>query len=122
MKNNTKIIIIFLIFGTTFFTSCKEPAKPTATITVLDLANQPVGEAIVTVYSIEQNGYIDIENRILDTTNFTDDNGRVSFEFNNEAILNVRAEKIINSKLSYVGDGAIILTEDEDYKETIIIR
>ncbi len=122
MKNNNKIIIIFLIFGITVFTSCKKPKSPTATITVLNYAKEPVEEAIVTVYSVEQNGHIDPEHKILDTSNVTDENGKVTFEFKYEAILNVKAEKAISSKISLEGEGAIILTEDENYEETIIIR
>jgi len=119
-----RIIIISLIVLTSFFylSSCKKPNPPKATITVLDYDKNPVSDAEVKIYSNQQNGYIDPETKKLDTTDVTDENGRVTFTFKYEAILQVKASKKVSNKVSLEGDGVVILTEGETYQETVIIR
>ena len=91
-------------------------------ITVLDYDRNPVSDAEVKVYSNQQNGYVDPEIKQMDTTDVTDENGQVTFTFKYEAILQVKATKKVSNKVSIEGDGVVILTEGETYKETVIIR
>jgi len=123
MKKYKIIIISLLVLTSTFYlSSCKKSKNPIAVITVLDYNKNPVSDAEVKVYSNQQNGYVDPEVKQMDTTDVTDENGQVTFTFKYEAILQVKASKEVSNKVSMEGDGVVILTEGETYKETVIIR
>lgn len=122
MKKYTIIISLLVLTSTFYLSSCKKPSPPKAVITVLDYDKTPVSDAEVTIYSNQQNGYIDTETKQMDTTDVTDDNGQVTFEFKNEAILQVKAVKQLSKNVNLEGDGVVILTQGETYNETVIIR
>ncbi len=121
-KYNIIIISIIVLTSAFYLSSCKKPKNPKAVITVLDYEKNPVSDATVKVYSNQQNGYVDPETKQMDTTDITDENGQVTFTFKYESILQVKATKDVSNKVKLEGDGVVILTEGETYKETVIIR
>lgn len=129
MKTNKVIILLFstllLIAGYNFM-SCKRPAKPKATVIVVDEEDKIVEGAEVVVRADSGRViYLSSGMKLADTT-ITDASGQVSYEFLYEAIYNVKVK--LKKKVSGTwttlkqGSGVLILKEDETYNEKIKIR
>ncbi len=114
---NLILITIFMSFGILFFSNCsKDIDKPKAVITVFDTDSLVVFYAKVRIWVENDN-----DNNIIDEVRYTDVHGKVYFESQYEAILDIRVEKSDASKLR-IGKGVLILKEDETYYENIIIK
>lgn len=125
--NNSKflnfIVFAFIGLGVLILSSCKDPEKPKAIISVVikneSNVNIPVEGATVRVHPTAP----DCNWTIVDTIQYTDASGQVHFEFEYEMILDVEAEKqySVDPPLYFSGVGILILKEDETYPETIIL-
>ena len=125
--NNSKILnfIVFAFIGLGVITlsSCPDPEKPIANISVVKKnesnVNIPIEGATVRVHPTAP----DCNWAIIDTIQYTDASGQVHFEFEYEMILDVEAEKqfSVDPPVYFSGVGILILKEDETYSETIIL-
>ena len=102
-------LILFLGFSSL---SCKKERKPNAVITVQDMNYNFMVNADVLIYS-SPNGSI-----VRDSLT-TNDAGQVTYEAENDCILNVKATY---SQQNLEGYGLIILKTGETYYETVYLN
>lgn len=126
MKNSILVstLLITLVLPLVFsISSCREPGKPQAVITVLDADDKPISGAEVTIYTPPGAGYVDIENDLQEIVEITNSAGQVTREFKYEAIYDVSA-KVYDKHGNVIksGNGVIILEAGKTYNETIIAR
>lgn len=136
MKRNYILIIGFLV-GLVFTTnSCKDPAQPKATVTVIGTdknGNEINQEGAIVIVRADPDthdshgnvGHVrpDLESSEgLTTRGVTDGSGMISFEFKYEAILRVYAYIVPKKTDTIWGEGALILKEDDTYSETVYLR
>ena len=129
MKTNKVIILLlgsFLLIAGYNFMSCKRPAKPKATVIVVDEEDKTVEGAQVVVRADSGRViYLSSGMKLADTT-LSGASGEVSYEFLYEAIYNVKVKtfKRVNgvTVVDKQGSGVLILKEDETYNEKIKIR
>lgn len=115
----------FLLIGVITSTSCKKPKPPKAIITVYDTANYKVEGAMVVIYVDKNGALIDPNNGIEADTQYTSSGGTVEFENDFEAIFDVYAEigpDSIDYFKKFVGEGVIILKNDEVDEEPIYLK
>ncbi len=115
MKRITIIFVLFILIAS----SCKKPGPPKATIKTLDTLYKPVSNVMVRVYAQPNGSYVDPVNKILELKDKTDANGTVTFEFRNEAILNVEAKQINPNRQA---SGMIFLEAGKTVEKTLILR
>jgi len=134
MKTNKYILIIALAVFSVFY-SCKKPADPKATVTVIgtnkDGAEVAIEGATVKVLADpnthDEHGNVGHVRPDLDSdeglyfTKTTNSSGKADFEFKYEAILKVYAY-IVEKKDTVWGEGALILEKDKTYNETVYLR
>lgn len=110
--SQTLVLLTLIAIIGWFSVSCKKEKKPNAVITVQDMNYNAMVNASVLIYS-SPNGSIIHEEL---TTN---DAGQVTYEAENECILNVKATY---SQQSLEGYGLIILKAGETYYETVYVN
>lgn len=99
--------------------SCKKPGPPKAIIKTLDTLYKPVSGVTVRVYAQPNGSYVDPINKTLELKDKTDANGTVTFEFRNEAILNVEAKQTNPNRQA---SGMIFLEAGKTVEKTLILR
>ena len=134
--NKLFYILIVMAFVAVLGSSCKDPASPKATITVIgsDKNGNEVYQAGATVIvradpdTHDEHGNVGHVRPDLDSDEglyekgVTGSGGTVSFDFKYEAILRVYAYTVPKKNDTIWGEGAIILKEDETYNETVYLR
>lgn len=127
MKLNKLLLIVvigIISINFIFQTSCKKKQNPRAIITITDSLDYKIKNVKVVVFvsdSVESGIYINPNTKQFADTAYTDASGKVEFEFVNEAIFKVYAEKIIGQNI-YFGENVIVLKENEITEKTIILE
>lgn len=115
--------VVLIIAGYNFL-GCKRPAKPKASVLVVDEEDKPVENALVVVRADSGRViYLASGMKLADSV-YTDASGSISYEFLYEAIYNVKCSKRDkkNPSKDMCGSGVLILKENETYNEKIKIR
>ncbi len=99
--------------------SCKRPDPPKAVITTTDTGGTRLSGITVTIYAQPNGSYVDPQNKVLKLEKKTDSNGEAAFDFNNEAIFNVKA---VQTQPIREAKCMIFLKEDEVTRKTLILR
>ncbi|MCX7861422.1 MAG: DUF4198 domain-containing protein [Bacteroidales bacterium] len=99
--------------------SCKKPGPPKAVIKTLDTLYKPVANVTVRVYAQPNGSYVDPIDKTIELKDKTDANGTVTFEFRNEAILNVEAKQTNPNRQA---SGMIFLENGKTTEKTLILR
>lgn len=130
------ISVVILISGIVFTNSCSKPTPPKAVVTVIgtDKNGNEIHQSGATVIvradpdTHDEHGNVGHVRPDLDSdegmyaNGVTDGNGTISFDFKYEAILRVYAYVVPKKNDTLWGEGALILTEDETYSETVYLR
>ena len=99
----------------TFITSCEVEHFYNAEITVVDALGEPKpGFTVTTTVNVDA----DYEPFREDVTN---DMGKVSFSYDNVAILKVQADSIVEGGDDYHGEALIVLEEDKTVPITVVV-
>lgn len=119
-------ILGILVFGTN---SCEEPEPPRAIVTVLDENGDPVEGAMVIVKAADSDSshtvvYLANGPKAIADTSWTNDNGKVSYEFRYASIYKVEVTKGTDRDHPFVrrGLGVLILEEDKTFEEEITVN
>lgn len=134
--NKLFLILTIFTFVVILASSCKDPAPPKATITVIGTdkkGNEVYQEGATVIVKADPDthdehgnvGHVrpDLDSDVgLYTKGVTGAGGTVSFDFKYEAILRVYAYTVPKKNDTIWGEGAIILKEDETYNETVYLR
>ena len=109
--------------------SCKEPEPPRAIVLVLDENSEPVEGAMVIVKAADSDSshtvvYLADGPKQIADTSWTDDNGKVSYEFRYESIYKVEVTKGTDRDHPFLrrGLGVLILENDKTFEEEITIN
>lgn len=116
---------IFLVISfIAALSSCGKPERPKAVITVLDEQSNPVEGASVTVTTDEGNVVYFSTGAKFSETSLTNAAGQTSYEFQYEAIYNVKVVKLrdYTAQNERQGAGVLILKEGKTCQERIRIR
>lgn len=123
MKKRIPIIVITLIFSCFVFysISCRQPAPPKAVVFVLDENGTAVENARVVVKPANADSgrppivYLKDNNKPIADTQWTNDAGKVNYEFKYRAIYRVEVTKGTDKNHPYErrGLGALMLQEDK---------
>jgi hypothetical protein len=116
---------LFIALLAVAFASCGKSGDTTATITVLDVNNQPVPGATVRVLGVDSYGDCQSTPCRIDRETQTDGNGKATFNFNDLykrgsagfAVLEVSA-----SKNGMIGTGIIKVEEQENSTATVSVQ
>ena len=115
-KGGVIAIAVSLLFGCLTFFSCKKNGPTVGVITVLDTVGRPVSAATVTVWQdTSHNTQTGLQSTLRQINN-TDVSGKASFEFQQEAYLNITATK---STFKDSATGIIQLKEHETVNVTV---
>lgn len=114
-----KWVFIILAAVVLIAPSCKKPGPPKAVIKTLDTLYKPVSNVTVRVYAQPNGSYVDPIDKTLELKDKTDANGTVTFEFRNEAILNVEAKQTNPNRQA---SGMIFLEAGKTVEKTLILR
>jgi len=106
--------IVILMFGWLTFLSCKKNGPTDAIITVLDTIGKPVSAATVILWQDTSHNTVTGYQASLRQTKTTDVSGKASFEFQQEAYLNIYA-----IKNSDTATGIIQLKQHETVNVTV---
>jgi len=99
----------------TFINSCEVEHFYEADITVINAAGEPKpGFTVTTTVNVD----LDYEPY---REGITDDMGKVSFSYNNVAILKVQADSIVEGGNDYHGETSIVLEEDKILPVTVVV-
>lgn len=132
MKKIFSIIVLLLIFcGIVIHTSsCKQPKAPKAVVYVIDDGNNPVeGARVVVKPQYTENGrptiiYLESGDKAIADTQYTNDEGKINYDFRYRAIYKVEVLKGIDKNHPQVrrGLGTLMLEEDKTIEVKIRIN
>src|SRR5574344_215980 len=132
MKKAFSIIILLVFFGgvVIYTSSCKQPKAPKAVVFVVDETNQPVeGARVVVKPQKTESGrpavvYLESGDKAIADTQYTNDEGKVNYDFRYRAIYKVEVYKAVdkNYPLARRGLGILMLEEDKTIESKIRIN
>ena len=103
--------LFFILFSTvTFMSSCEVEHVYDAEITVINTSGNPMSGIAVTT-NVNVNAP-----HVVYREGITDDDGKVSFSYNNIAIL-----KVLADSEEYHGEGLLVLEEDKEVQLTVVV-
>lgn len=120
MNTNKALNILFILMIILMLFSCRKTTPPKALIITYDTAYRPIAGVKVTIYAKPNGSYVYPNDKVLKLEEYTNSSGEARFEFKNEAIFNVKAEK--GNPPTLKAEGMIFLKENEEVKKVLILR